>query len=340
MKVGMSVKSVIVITIVVALIASGIGIWYYQNREPSKYTGPVEKITIAAYEGDTGALIYIAEKEGYFKKNGLEVSIKNYGSGKLAADALLAGEADISTSADAVLVGNSFNNPDLKVLGTVAVAQTNGLVARKDSGITKVEDLKGKKIGVTKKSTGEFNLGVLLTAAGLSMEDIEVVDLPPGDIVNSVISGEIDGGATWEPNIFEIQQSLGDNTITFTENINDFYFILLTLEAWLDNNTAASIRFVKALIETEDYIKENEIETKRFIGERFDYGVDYLDISWGQHNYVVTLSQEILLVFEDQARWRINNNLTVATKIPNYLNFIYMGALKEVKPAAVTIITY
>ena len=65
------------------------------QEQPEKYTGPVEKITIAAAAYLTGALVYVAEDQRYFEKNGLEVTIKDYESGKAAADALIAGEADI-----------------------------------------------------------------------------------------------------------------------------------------------------------------------------------------------------------------------------------------------------
>jgi NitT/TauT family transport system substrate-binding protein len=45
-----------------------------------------------------------------------------------------------------------------------------------------------------------------------------------------------------------------------------------------------------------------------------------------------------LIAFEDQARWRIDNNLTDATRVPNYLDYIYLDALEKVKPEAIGII--
>ncbi|MBA7710231.1 hypothetical protein ES703_119168 [subsurface metagenome] len=78
------------------------------QEKPEKYTGPVEKITLAAYAGETGALVYVAEDQGFFEENGLEVTIKDYESGKAAADALIDGEADIATSAVAGV--NSLKN--------------------------------------------------------------------------------------------------------------------------------------------------------------------------------------------------------------------------------------
>ncbi|MEE9594876.1 MAG: hypothetical protein V3V92_05695, partial [Candidatus Hydrothermarchaeales archaeon] len=60
--------------------------------------------------------------------------------------------------------------------------------------------------------------------------------------------------------------------------------------------------------------------------------------SWPKQEYAVKLPQAMLILFEDQARWRIKNNLTDKTRVPNYLDYIYLDALEEVKPGAVTII--
>ena len=79
-------------------------------------TSQLEPVTVAAYAGDVGTLVFLAQEQGYFADNGLEVTIREYEAGKLAADALLAGEVDIATAADFVLVSNSFDNDDLRVL--------------------------------------------------------------------------------------------------------------------------------------------------------------------------------------------------------------------------------
>ena len=71
-----------VIAAVVVVVALGIGISIGGcQKKPGEYTGPAEKITVAAYAGDTGALVYIAQEQGYFADNGLEVVIKDYEAG-------------------------------------------------------------------------------------------------------------------------------------------------------------------------------------------------------------------------------------------------------------------
>ena len=321
----------IAIIVVTAISVSGC------QKQPGKYTGPVEKITLAAYAGEAGVLVYVAEDQGYFEENGLEVTIKDYESGKAAADALIAGEADIATSADFVFVSNSFEHTDLRVFGTVAAAEVKELVARKDKGITTTDDLRGKKIGVTKKSGGEFALGTFLIFNGLSYQDVELVDLSPSEIVEAISNGDIDAGFTWDPYTYNIKKELGENVISWFGG-EDFYFVLLTKEDWIENNPAAAERFIKSVLEAEDYIKDNSEEAKEFVKNRFDYESDYIDYSWPKQEFAVVLEQAMLIAFEDQARWRIKQGLTDATEVPNYLYYIYMDALEKVKPEAIGII--
>ncbi len=145
-------KKVLIISIIIIALVLGFTIYRLITKPPPKYTGPVEKITLAGYAGETAALVYVAEDQGFFEKNGLEVTIKDYPSGKAAADAIIDGEADIATSADFVFVINSFDHADLRIFGTVATAEVIELVARKDKGITTPADLNGKKLELQERA--------------------------------------------------------------------------------------------------------------------------------------------------------------------------------------------
>ncbi len=309
------------------------------TKKKSQYKGPVDKITLASYQGDVGFLVYIAEKHGYFMANGLDVTINSYEAGKLATDALLAGQADISTGADFVLVSHSFDNPDLRAIGSIATARDCKLIFRIDHGIEKLEELRGKKIGITRKSSGEFYLGRLLTFNNLSMDDVEILDLKPFEITEAVVKGDIDAALTWEPYIYNIKKRLGEKTVVLPgQSGQDLYFLLISREDWLKNHSNAVDRLLKAFIQAEQFVKNNEKEAKEFLKNRSGYESDYIDYVWKGLNFTVTLPQALLLAMDDQARWRIENGLTDRTEIPNYLNYIYLDGLSSVKPEAVTII--
>lgn len=329
------VKRILIGVMALAVI---IGTWlWFRQQEPIPYTGPVESITLAAYAGDTAALVYVAQDRGYFEENGLAVTIKDYEAGKFAADALIDGEVDICTAAGFVFVSNSFAHADLRVFGTVATAEVKELVARKDRGITTTDDLLGKKIGVTRKSGAEFSLGEFLIFSDLLPHDVKLVDLKPSEMVRAISNGDIDAAFTWDPYVYAMKEELGDNAISWPGR-KDFYFVLITKQDWIRNNPAVAERFLKALLDAEDHIKRNSEEAKEFIKDRFDYESDYMDYSWPQQEFAVILSQAMLVAIENQARWGIKQGLTDAAEAPNYLNYIYMDALVKVKPEAVTVV--
>ena len=146
---------------------------------PQKYTGPVEKITVGTI-AEYSTLVALAQERGYFANNGLQVTTVEHASGGPAFSDLLAGKADVVTAADFVGVLNSFKTENFKIIASIAKV-TDGfeLVARKDKGIAVPSDLRGKRIGITKKTSGEFWLGTFFVYNNLLAKDITIVDLPP-----------------------------------------------------------------------------------------------------------------------------------------------------------------
>ena len=59
---------------------------------------------------------------------------------------------------------------------------------------------------------------------------------------------------------------------------------------------------------------------------------------WDEFNFRLVLDQSIIVSLEDEARWAIREELVDKEEVPNYLDFIYINALEDVKPEAVTII--
>jgi NitT/TauT family transport system substrate-binding protein len=58
---------------------------------------------------------------------------------------------------------------------------------------------------------------------------------------------------------------------------------------------------------------------------------------WPNYQFTVALDAAQLLALQEEAQWLINNNLTIVTQAPNFLNYIYFQGLEAVNPNAVTI---
>lgn len=115
------------------------------------------------------SLVWVAEHEGYFKQVGLDVEIQEYPSGKTALATMLETQKlDMVTAAQTPVMFNSFSRDDYAIMATMVHSDNDSKVlARKDHGIQSPADLRGKKIGVTKGSTGHFFLSRFLIQYGL-----------------------------------------------------------------------------------------------------------------------------------------------------------------------------
>lgn len=325
---------------VVLLLLSGV---YFSIRpsftKPQQtYTGPFEKIRIGNVR-EYSIFNIIAQENGYFAKNGIEADVVEYESGPPAVLGLLQGQVDVALASDNAGVQAIFSHPEVRILSQFVRNRVFSVVARKDRGITKPSDLKGKRIGVTKKTAGEFLLSQFLTFHDLRQQDVFIVDLPPSQIKTALEQKEIDAGVLFEPTVFDLIKSLGEKVIVWP--IEDGYYtygLIYTTDSIVKDHPLLVRRYLQSLAEAELYVKDHPQETKDLIGKKFGYSKEYIDYSWQKNDHQLALSQEMLLSMENIAEWSIENKLTEKTTVPNYLNYIYFDALNDIKPDAITII--
>lgn len=316
------------------------------QNEPKKDTASVETLTLGAETSILPSTVWVAENKGYFQEEGIEVRIKDFSSGKAALTAMLnKGNLDMVTVAQTPVVFNSFDRNDYVIIATMVFSDNDvKLLARKDKGILTPSDLLGKKIGTTKGSTGHFFLGLFLIHSGLKLSDIEIIDVGASDLPHALAEGRVDAISVWEPHISIARNLLGENAILFRpgavpgESIfrEDFYFV--PNRNFLEKNPEAVKRFLKAIKKGVEFIHKNREESINIVAQRLKIEKEFIASLWDDFKFQLLLDQTLLITLEDEARWAIENNLTNATEVPNYLNYIYMDALEEVMPGAVTII--
>ena len=324
----------LLICFLAAAVFSGCG------REKEPVPQKTEDITIALARLEATALVRIALRNGYFREEGLNARVREYELGTLAFSALLSGQADIATVSQTTLVKQAFERKDFVIVGTIHTSDNNvKLIARRDRGIKNPLDLAGKKIGLSRWTVDHFFLYSFLTSRGLTLEDVELADMSPSELVTALDRGEIDGFVSREPNIFRAQEKLGPNAITFSgEGIYTAAVNLVVREAFARKYPFVLGRVYRALIRAENFVKDSGETAIRIISE--DLGLDrgYIEKRWDESSYELSLDQSLLSAMEVEARWMIRNNLVFRKKMPNFYDFIYIDELEDVKPRAVTVI--
>lgn len=322
----------------IAALVAGSLVFLLKKPATPAYTGPVMHLS-SGIVGEYSSLSIIAQQQGFFKANGLDVTLKDYVSGPPAVADMLAGKVDIVTAADFVGVSNSFGHPDLKILATQARADSFFLVVRRDHGLTATADLKGKRIGITRNTAGEFYLGQYLTLNQLSLKDINLTDLPPDKLVDALATGSLDAIVTFNPHINEAQNRLRPHVRVWSLQGDQKLSVLLYGTNTLTTQHPEAIRrYLQALTEAEDYTLKNNDTARTIVGNYLHFNDTYMQVVWSHINFDVSLDQDLLISMEDQARWAIENKISSATTVPDYTQFMYFNGLEAVKPEGITVI--
>lgn len=143
--------------------------------------------------------MFMAQQEGLFKKNGLDIELIHIPSSSRGIQAILAGEIGFS-----FMDGNNEVQADLKGANIALVAgatnrQVFSLMARPD--IKRIIDLRGKKIGITRIGSSTHTSALFaLGSAGLKPADYQILPLMEvPNIFTALAAGQIDAGVVSPP---------------------------------------------------------------------------------------------------------------------------------------------
>ena len=148
----------------------------------------------------------IMRAQSLWEKYNVKVTVKSFTTPNALATALMNGEVDVTTGTPETYAKlNSNGTINFYIIG-VEYTLLQQIVVKNDSGITSIQDLAGKKIGVLKAS-GTYALFQSFMDQIYGISDVEtnffseVVNGFPGALIDSLARGDIDAAILWEPDI-------------------------------------------------------------------------------------------------------------------------------------------
>ena len=168
-----------------------------------------------------------------------------------AAEALAAGQVDMSSGSSTALVTALQGDPDLVVFAVERNdGDTQGIVAAAGSGITTIADLAGRSVAVNRGGTGDYLLRTALATQGLTIEDVTPVHLGPADAATAFSSGQVDAWATWDQFLVTAQHLEGTVTVTLARDVAATNrTVHVVRRAYLDADPAGVAAAYDALVE-------------------------------------------------------------------------------------------
>jgi ABC-type nitrate/sulfonate/bicarbonate transport system substrate-binding protein len=208
---------------------------------------------------------FVGVEKGIFLKHGIDMKLKLLNTGQEMSKALQAGEVEI--------IGSAYSNFPVAVERGMAAKGVVGLtgdrtskysdqaiavITRKASGITKIEELAGKRVGLAVGGTGDEYLGVLLQKKGIPRDKVQILNVPPGNTVSALQGGSVDAVATWEPFGSLVEMKVPDAVVLSRGGGHIGYFINMGVRTDLIEKRPEVIeRYVIGMAEATWYSRKN-----------------------------------------------------------------------------------
>lgn len=159
--------------------------------------------------------IMVAIDKGYFKELGVDVAVQPIGSSSDRIRAVTAGSVAWSNLGRIAAISEmSRGNESFYFFANVDDSPGNeGCWAR--PGFGSLADLKGKKVAAN--SSAEITLSGLLEKAGMSIKDVDFVNLPGGEMAAAIAKGDVDAACVWEPLFTAVREAAPGGTLLGTD---------------------------------------------------------------------------------------------------------------------------
>lgn len=241
---------------------------------------------------------YVALDKGWYRDEGLDMTIRPGGPNVVTFDAVVAGTADFGTAFLADLIADVEKGQP--VISIAQIQQMNGLllIAKKTSGIRRPADLVGKRIGIW-GSSWQAQLDALLARERISKEDVEIVS--QGADMQQFLNGDLDVASAMVYN--EYHQVLESGLSVQDLNVIDYVLYglglpgdtLFTSRRLVQENPDLCLRMLRASLRGWQYAIDNPKEAVAIV-------LKYDGSGKAARDHQLSMMREISLLVD--VRWR------------------------------------
>lgn len=219
-----------------------------------------EKLTVILdwFPNPDHAPLIIAQHQGYFKEEGLEVELIGPADPADPPKLVAAGKADIGITYQPELMEYIDQGLPLIRIGTLIDKPLDCVAALQSSGIKTLTDLKGKRIGAGGDGLSSIMLKVILTKAGLTEKDVEIINVRY-NLTQALLSRKVDAITGVMRNVEIPQLELkGQKVVTFFPEDHGIpnYSVLVFVANIANKNDDRFPRFLNAVKKAVRHIDE------------------------------------------------------------------------------------
>ena len=200
------------------------------------------------------------------KDQGVNVKWVEFPAGPQLLEGLNVGSVSLGEAGEAPpIFAQAANSNLVYIANQPAGPKAEALIVKKDSAIQNIQDLKGKRVVLNKGSNVHYLLLKVLEANKLTLDDIQVVYLPPSDARAAFERGAVDAWVIWDPFFAAAEKQIGARVIATGENLVSNHQFYLADRKFAEQHPDVLKAVVNELNTTTQWVSQHQAEAAKLL---------------------------------------------------------------------------
>lgn len=244
-----------------------------------------------------------------FKKDNIKVNFHEITTGPEQTQALAAGEIDFlhALGGTSALIAAS-NGVELKILNTYSRSPKGFMILTNDGSIKSAADLAGKRVAGPKGTILHQVLIAALDKEGLSMDDVEFINMGIPEASAALADGSVDAALIAGPAALKAMKS-GSKLVANGEGLVDGIIVTAVSTDFAEKHPEIVERFMKVEKETLEYVNNNFDEAMEKVAKEVDLSVEETKELYAWYDFSLDITDKDISSLEDTQNFLIKNGL-------------------------------
>lgn len=301
-----------------------------------------ENVKIAyGSDGYTWSVPYVADGIEAWKKHGLNASMATFPSGRESLESALTKDSDFGVTTDSPYLFAAMRGLKPVIFANYQrYSNDMKIVARAGRGISGNDpaSLKGKRVATRIGTSGHYALHRYLEMAKLKKSDVTIVNMTPGDAINAMVRGDVDGLSWTSRAAFVVQNALKEEAFIMTQEGYSKFFashqLMCTNETVVAERPGILKAGVQALMDAEAFIAKDK-SWMEIVAKRTKTTPEAVAKETADFEFKFRFDDRFVQDLIDAAEWAIEEKLA---KRPDtdlrklFVSTIYTKAIAEIAP--------
>ena len=212
----------------------------------------------------------IAKQQQLYEKEfpNAKISWNEFPAGPQILEALAVGSIDVGVTGDTPPVyAQAANKPLYYIAYEAAKPLASAILVPKDSKLTQLSQLKGKRIALQKGSSAHYLLVQAVRKAGLQWSDIQPIWLTPADARAAFQKGAVDAWAIWDPYFASAQIEDQARVLASGKGLSPNYTFYLASPNFVKQHPQAVTGFIQQINLADQWVQTHQKETAQSIAQ-------------------------------------------------------------------------